>query len=262
MAVKSIQQINQEIGTLYDPQINAIKQRQAMIPQQLQAEEAGLGAKQTQAFDEILGGARRRGLGFAGIPVGEQAKYNATEYMPALARLKQSGREQELNLTDAILGINERRGTLANQLHQTGIDNDYRERVFAEEKRRAAEALAESRRQAAASASSGNAWMSALGGGGGGAAAPAKTAAVNPQQVTAWGNIQKLFGQNLYGTDPNVVNAIKSDYLATARSAQNGNPTDLLKLQMYRQARPDLFKAAYSWEKSGGKYGSVIGARY
>jgi uncharacterized small protein (DUF1192 family) len=42
---------------------------------------------------------------------------------------------------------------------------------------------------------------------------------------------------------------LMSDYQATARSAKNGNQKDLAKLQLYRQLRPDLFKAKYSWEK-------------
>lgn len=46
--------------------------------------------------------------------------------------------------------------------------------------------------------------------------------------------------------------ALMSDYLATASSAKNGNKTDLYKLQLYRQLRPDIFKAKYQWE---AKYG-------
>lgn len=106
---RSLDQILAELGSVYDPQVNSIRQRQALIPQQIADEERGLGARQEQAFGDILGGARRRGLGFSGIPLGEQAKYTSTEYLPALARLRQSGREQAMSLEDAILGIQERR---------------------------------------------------------------------------------------------------------------------------------------------------------
>lgn len=106
---RALDQILAELGSVYDPQVNSIRQRQALIPQQIADEERGLGARQEQAFGDILGGARRRGLGFSGIPLGEQAKYTSTEYLPALARLRQSGREQAMSLEDAILGIQERR---------------------------------------------------------------------------------------------------------------------------------------------------------
>ena len=45
---------------------------------------------------------------------------------------------------------------------------------------------------------------------------------------------------------------LMDDYIATARSAKNGNIGDLYKLQMYRAKRPDLFKAKYQWEKNYG----------
>lgn len=122
MQPRSLQQILSELDSTFQPQIDNVRQRQALIPGQMQAEEQGLQAKQTQAFDDILGGARRRGLGFAGIPLGEQAKYTATDFLPAMARLKQTGREQAMSLEDAILGIQERKNTLGQQLYQGDLD--------------------------------------------------------------------------------------------------------------------------------------------
>lgn len=167
MAVKSVEQINKELGSIYDPQVQSIQQRKTLIPQQLQAEESGLQAKQTQAYDEILGGARRRGLGFSGIPLGEQAKYNSTEYMPALARLRQGAREQEMSLADAIMKINQDRFGMANQLQRYSVEDDRWERQFAEDRRRYEEQLAEARRSAAAAARGGGGFsLSGLGLGG------------------------------------------------------------------------------------------------
>lgn len=119
MQPRSLQQILTELDSTYAPQIDVYRQRQAAIPGQIQAEEQGLGAKQEQAFGDILNGARRRGLGFSGIPMAEQAKYTATEYLPALARLKQSGREQAMSLEDAILGINERKTQFGQSIFQS-----------------------------------------------------------------------------------------------------------------------------------------------
>lgn len=122
MQPRSLQQVLSELDTVYNPQIESVRKRQALIPGQIKSEEAGLQAKQTQAFDDILGGARRRGLGFSGIPLGEQARYTSTEYLPTLARLRQSGREQAMSLEDAILGIQERRGTQAQGIYQAEQD--------------------------------------------------------------------------------------------------------------------------------------------
>lgn len=119
---RTLDQILAELAPVYNPQIQSVQKRQAMIPGQIKAEEQGLQAKQTQAFDDILGGARRRGLGFSGIPLGEQARYTSTEYLPALARLRQSGREQAMSLEDAILGIQERRGSQAQGIYQAEQD--------------------------------------------------------------------------------------------------------------------------------------------
>lgn len=124
MAVRTLDQILSELGSTYNPQIDSIRARQNLIPGQVAEEEKGLQAKQEQAFGDILGGARRRGLGFSGIPLGEQARYTSTEFLPALARLKSQGREQAMNLEDAILGIQERRNTLAQQLRQAEIDRE------------------------------------------------------------------------------------------------------------------------------------------
>lgn len=122
---RSLDQILSELNSVYNPQISSVRKRQSMIPGQIKSEEAGLQAKQGQAFNDILGGARQRGLGFSGIPLAEQAKYTSTEFLPAMARLRQTGREQAMGLEDAILGIQERRGTMAQQIRQQELDRDF-----------------------------------------------------------------------------------------------------------------------------------------
>ena len=76
MAVRSLDQILKEIGSVYEPQIQNIQKRQQAIPGQIQSETKRLEARQQQAFGDILAGARRRGTGvaFGGIPLGEQAR--------------------------------------------------------------------------------------------------------------------------------------------------------------------------------------------
>lgn len=140
MAVRTLDQILGELGSVYDPQINSIRTQQAALPGQQASEEAGLQAKQTQAFDDILGGARRRGMGFSGIPLSEQAKYTSTEFLPAIARLRTATKQQATSLEDMINQINERRTTTALGLRQQDVDNDLRERQFQAQLAEAAEA--------------------------------------------------------------------------------------------------------------------------
>ena len=177
MAVRTLSQIISELNTTYKPQIEQVRKRQAEIPGMIEAEEKGLGAKQEQAFGDILGGARRRGLGFSGIPLAEQAKYTATEYLPALARLRQSGREQQMSLEDAILGIRERRDTLAQSLRQQAIDRAEQRRQFNANLALQRAQLAEQRRQADLAARSsggggGSSFMPSLGASGGSTPTP------------------------------------------------------------------------------------------
>lgn len=190
MQPRTLSQILSELDTTYNPQIDAVRQRQALIPGQIQAEEQGLEAKQGQAFDDILGGARRRGLGFSGIPLGEQAKYTATEYLPALARLRQTGREQAMSLEDAILGIQERRNTMGQQIFQTEQDRFEQRRQFDAQQ-------AAQQRAAAAAAAQPNPLAGIFGGGGGQAVQGAQTqqAAPQAQQQRDYNFVKNLIGQ-------------------------------------------------------------------
>lgn len=227
MAVKSLDQVLSELQGTYQPQIDTLRQRQSAIPGQIQTQEQGLQAKQTQAFGDILNGARQRGLGFSGIPLGEQAKYTSTEFLPALARLRQSGQEQATSLEDAINGVLERRNTLAQSLVGQSYQQDLAERQFAEQQRQFNESLAQQRRASAAAASP------TLGGSsnGGGQSAPAQT---DPLHQLAFNDAYTRINSN---TDQELL----SDIRATRESAGYGNQKDLAKLEVYYKYRPDLF---------------------
>lgn len=143
---RTLEQIYSEIDSVYKPQVDLYRQKQAGIPGQIQAEEQGLAAKQQTAFGDILSGARRRGTGvaFGGIPMQEQARYTADNYLPAVARLRQSGREEASSLEQAILGLNA-------QKMQQGQGIFENERNFAEQQRQFnAQMAAQQRAQAQA----------------------------------------------------------------------------------------------------------------
>lgn len=255
MQPRTLDSILAELAPIYAPQEELYRRRQAEIPGQLQAEEQGLDAKKDVAFNSILGGARQRGIGFSGIPLAEQAKYTATDYLPAIARLRQGGREQAMSLEESILGINERKQSAAmgmRQYEQQRYDQ-YMERLRQEEEQRRQQAEAQRASQAGAfSPTFGMA--SAAPTKAQGAAAP--QVKISPLQQDAFNDVNSRIQQRLPDGQ------LMSDYLATASSAKYGNQKDLLKLQMYRALRPDLFKTVYSWEKTGGQSANWAGASY
>lgn len=166
---QTLDQVYASLGSVYDPQANLIRQQQSEIPGQIAEEEKGLQAKQESAFGQILGGARQRGMGFSGIPLQEQAKYTASEFLPAVARLRQTGRQQATTLEEALLGINERRRTFAQQIRDGDLQREQQERQMAEQRRQFDLQLQESQRASRAAAGGG---FSPSMGGGGAAKAP------------------------------------------------------------------------------------------
>lgn len=245
MTPRTLDQIIAELNPTYDPQINNLRQRQSLIPQQIQEEEKGLQARQENAFSDIVSGARRRGLGFSGIPLGEQAKYTSTEFLPALARLRQTGREQAISLEDAILGITERRNTLAQQLRQQEVSQAEQIRQFNENLALQREQMAAQERAARASAAS--SFSPSLG-----SPASASSSSSTRNRPGTLRDEQWAYNSVASMLSSRDDKGLMSDYLATAASAKNGNIGDLYKLQMYRAKRPDLFKARYGWEKNYG----------
>jgi hypothetical protein len=227
MQPRTLKQIIAEIDPVYRSQVSTIRSQQKALPGQIRAEEAGLQAKQTQAFGDILGGARQRGLGFSGIPLGEQAKYTATEYLPALARLRQSGKEQATSLEQAILGIRERQQGAAlgqRQYEQQRYD------AFQSEQRQIAE---QRRREAAARAAAGGGGSSfapTLGSLGLGVDAPAPSPIKQAAYNDVFTRVQNYSPAQLI-----------SDYNATKVSAGYGNEKDKQKLIFYAQLLPSLF---------------------
>lgn len=231
---RSLDQIVAELDTTYNPQIQSIEARRNLIDPQIAEEEKGLGAKQTQAFDDILGGARRRGLGFAGIPLADQAKYTSTEFLPALARLRQQGNEQKLSLQDAILGIRERRDTLAQQLRQQEQDREEQQRQFNLDYELKKQQMAEASRASGGGGGGGGGGFSPSYSGGGGGGAPAGPSVQ-----------QRKDGKfNFQGADGKPISA--AQYAAqTGQDIRSilkmmGSAGDKYAAQVYNQLRADI----------------------
>lgn len=155
---RSFEQILAEINSKSDPQRNIVLSQISQLPTQQAADEASLDAKKDQAYDDILAGARRRGLGYAGIPLGEQAKYNATDYAPAVANLKSTYGNRKATLESALADIGKND-------YNTAYDVFNADRNFEEQQRQFNENIALQRQAAAAQSASNNSLASLFNGG-------------------------------------------------------------------------------------------------
>lgn len=105
MQPRTLDQIIAELQPSYQPSIEFLRQRQAEIPKTVESDIQAAQAAQTQAYEDILTGARRRGLGFAGIPLGEQARYASQVFAPEVLRARTRGTEAARDLEGTILGL-------------------------------------------------------------------------------------------------------------------------------------------------------------
>ncbi len=139
----------QSLDAGYNPQRQSINQQIDRLPSQAAAQTAGLQAQQTTAFDSITNQARDRGMGFSGIPLQEQAKYTADNYLPAVAKVQESQNNAKTSLTDALNGVNLQQRTQA-----YGQQNDQLNREESARQFDAQQAAALARQNAANSGSS------------------------------------------------------------------------------------------------------------
>lgn len=238
---RQLEEIIQELDAGYNPSRQLIDQKINSLAPAAESEIAGLKAQEQDYFtNTILGGARERGLGFSGIPESERARYGATQFLPAVARVREAQNTSRNSLLESLNALTREQRDRASGIREGELNRDEQMRQFNEQ----LAAQERERQRAAAGARSGG------GGGGfslGGPRLPAASAAkgggaTNPIQQAAYNDVQTR-------VDAQSDQELRSDYLATATSAKYGNQRDAWKLKIYRQIRPDLFKHAYSWEK-------------
>ena len=70
-----------------------------------EAKKAGLRAEQKQAFGQIEQGASNKGMLFSGFSPDQQARYNATKFMPALAGVDSAAMGSQNKLALALAGL-------------------------------------------------------------------------------------------------------------------------------------------------------------
>lgn len=148
---KPLDQVMADLDPYYSGSKGIIQNQLNALPGETEAAIGQADAKLAQANDSILAGARRRGIGFGGIPIGEQAQYAATDYAPAIANLKSSQNNKQISLMEALNGLGRDQRTAAQGIYDAGLNRDFQERQFQEQIRQFNEAQAAAAREAAAS---------------------------------------------------------------------------------------------------------------
>lgn len=144
---RSLEQIIAELDPGYAGSRNTIQSQIDLLPGQTEQQLGGLQAQAQQSHEDILSGARRRGLGFSGIPVGEQFKYDATTFKPAVANLYSSQNQRKMSLDEALNMLFRDQRTQASGIQQGEIAREDQERRFQAEQALERERLAMADRQ-------------------------------------------------------------------------------------------------------------------
>lgn len=216
MAARTFNDILAQVTAQSDPQRQTVLNQIADLPNQQAAAESGLNAQKDQAYQDILSGAQQRGLGFSGIPLAEQAKYNATNYAPALANLKSTYANNKATLENSLAGIGQNN-------YQTALGQFNTEQALAEQQRQFNANLDFQKKQAAASSASNDVL--------------AKLLNQNNQQNDPYAAVDKQNAANA------IVGLLKTNNPATVaqtiaaigKSANNGNLYDQYKIGLLRQ---------------------------
>ncbi|HJQ08002.1 MAG TPA: hypothetical protein VJ836_00810 [Candidatus Saccharimonadales bacterium] len=224
---RSVDDILRELDASYSPQRQALQTRIDALPAQADAEIGGLKAQEQDYFDNtIMADARNRGIAFGGIPIGERARYGASTFLPAVARVRTAQNETKQSLFDALNNVNLDQRKTAMGIQQQELDRDA------------------AAREAAAMRSAQSSIYSGLFDG-------LRTPQSAPQVQGAAGAADpslKVKATNAVSSLLNTNNRglIQRTFEAIRKSANNGNPYDKLKLQLLLAARPDWFTSKLS----------------
>lgn len=117
--------IMKESDSYYQPKKDLYNQQLSQTDPQQQAEVQGLQQQQQDSFSQIRDQAQRRGLFFSGIPLAEQAKYTASQFLPAVANLQGKYRQQRFGLENALTDLGSQQYSDAMGIQQKQIDREF-----------------------------------------------------------------------------------------------------------------------------------------
>lgn len=121
---RSLEQILGELDTVYNPVRTTYNNQITALQPAQDAELAGLDNTKNQAFGDIVTQANRRGVAFGGIPLGEQATYLGSNYLPAVANLKTTYTSKRNTLEQAIAQSQLEERLKGYDIYNQGVAND------------------------------------------------------------------------------------------------------------------------------------------
>jgi hypothetical protein len=244
---QDLSSIISELDAAYNPSRQVINDRINGLQGAQDSDIAGLEGQKVQAFDDITNGARSKGMGFSGIPIQEQAKYTASSFLPAVAKVKQSYNEGRNSLVDALNNMNIDQRKTAMSIRETQQNRDYQ----AEQDRLTREAA--TRAAAASSASLG----SILGGGvtpqGG------QPAQVDPYAKVDKNNANVTVKRMLSTNDPA---KIAKEINAISASASYGNMMDRYKLELLQSLQQNSQYGSLLSKVAKANSSKIMGASF
>ena len=101
-----LQDIYNQLESVYQPQRAALQQQVPLYEQQAAASRAALEQARANAFRDISSTAQQRGMLFSGFAPEQQAQYTGTKYLPALAGVEQSLQQRKMNLEQQLNQLN------------------------------------------------------------------------------------------------------------------------------------------------------------
>lgn len=154
-----LQQVYDQLNTVYNPQRDLINQQIAQIPGMFNAERQGLEQAKVNAFRDITTQSNRNGMFFSGFRPEEEARYTGTKYLPALADVGRRQQERQFSLQDALNKVHQTQFGQAQTSLQAILDREAEERRYQQQR-------ADQAAQAARSRGGGGGGRSGGGGGG------------------------------------------------------------------------------------------------
>lgn len=103
--VQTLDQLMQATNGIYDPTRQNITKQIGQAGEQGAADEQALYGQQNAAFKNIAQMASNKGMLFSGFTPDQQAQYNSTKFMPAMAQLRGKVQDNIARLQSALLGI-------------------------------------------------------------------------------------------------------------------------------------------------------------
>lgn len=157
-----IRQREQELGRIYNPQVQLLEQQIQALPGQFEGQRSSLEQAKVNAFRDIGTQAQRQGMFFSGFRPAEQARYLGERYLPGLQDIGARQEEARLGLLGQITGLRgqqaESRINFLEQLRQEEAARQEqlrRERVAAQEAERERQFTAQQARAQRAASSGG-----------------------------------------------------------------------------------------------------------